>query len=98
MDEIKKMTEDEFYEKFHPVTNHIDNNASFSGCMFETYSPEIDFVFDLAKKEKRVWTIIEGDDDTMFYVTGFHYVNRLGFLITKETYEEEIEVQLDTNF
>jgi len=92
MNEIKTITEDQFYEKFNPVKNHLDDNASFDGCMFETYDEEVDFVFELAKKEKRVWTIIEGENDSMFYVTGFHYVNRIGFLVTEEEYTEETEV------
>ncbi len=96
MQEIKKLTEDEFDAQFTPVENHLDDNASFSGCMFETYGEEVDYVFDLSKKEQRVWTIIEGDDDKIFYTTGFHRVNRMGFLITKEVYTEEIEVELDS--
>ena len=92
---MEKLTENEFDEKFTPVENHLDDNASFSGCMFETYGEEVDYVFKLSKTTKKVWTIIEGDDDTLFYVTGFHLVNRLGFLVTEESYEEESEVKLD---
>ena len=75
------ITEDNFDEVFKPQTNHLDDNASFNGCMYETYGEELDYVFNLAKTTKKVWTIIEGDDDTMYYVAGFHYVNRLGFLV-----------------
>lgn len=98
MEDIKRMTEDEFYEKFNPVKNHLNDNASFDGCMFETFGEEIKYVFELSKKEKRVWTIIEGENNSLYYITGFHYVNRLGFLVTEEPYEEEIEVELDTDF
>ena len=92
---MKHITEDEFYEQFNTVENHLDENASFSSCMFETYDKELDYVFELSKKENRVWTIIEGDSGKMYYASGFHRVNRIGFLITEEEWKEETEVTLD---
>ena len=93
-----KVTEDNFDEVFKPQQNHLDDNASFNGWMYETYGEELDYVFNLAKTTKKVWTIIEGDNDTMFYVAGFHYVNRLGFIVCEVEYAEEMEIQLDTDF
>lgn len=92
------ITEDNFDEVFKPQTNHLDDNASFNGCMYETYDEELDYVFNLAKTTKKVWTIIEGDNDTMYYITGFHYVNRIGFLVCEVEYAEELEIKLDTDF
>lgn len=91
MDEI----EDKWIETYKPQQNHIDDNASFNGWMFETYGEEIEYVFNLAKTTNRVWTIIEGDDDTLFYSSGFHYVNRLGFIVTEKEYEGVIDIQID---
>ena len=56
---METITEEQFYEQFELIPNHIDNNASFSGDMFETYGEELEFVRELAK-QKRVVTIIEG--------------------------------------
>ena len=94
----KEITEDNFDEVFKPQQNHLDDNASFNGWMYETYGEELDYVFNLAKTTKKVWTIIEGDNDTMYYVTGFHYVNRLGFIVCEVEYTEEMEIKLDTDF
>ena len=94
----KEITEDNFDEVFKPQQNHLDDNASFNGWMYETYGEELDYVFNLAKTTKKVWTIIEGDNDTMYYVTGFHYVNRLGFIVCEIEYTEEMEIKLDTDF
>ena len=112
--QIKNLTEEEFYEKFKCEKNHIDTNASFSGCMFETYGEEIDYVFKMIKTN-RVITIIEGDLDedeeyrtliddfgnkviepisNLYYASGFHYVNRLGFLVLDKPYEYEFEVKI----
>jgi hypothetical protein len=87
--------EDWFIETFNPQKNHLDDNASFNGWMYETYGEELEYVFDLAKKSNRVWTIIEGDDDTLFYASGFHYVNRLGFIVTEKEYDRVMDIKID---
>ena len=97
---LVKMTEDEFYEQFNPVKNHIDTNASFDGCMFETFGPELLHVQGRLKDDvmkRTIWTIIEVEGK-FYYVSGYHYVNRFGYLITEEFIKEdlEIEVKLDT--
>lgn len=114
---ILSITEEEFWEKYKPIKNHLDNNASWNGCMYETYGDEKQHCFELAQKENRVWTIIESDDieydpdeedpeeddddeETyepmcMYIISGFHYVNRMGFIITEHPYEEEMEIKIE---
>jgi hypothetical protein len=108
---MKQLTEDQFDEQYELVPNPLDENASFDGCMHETYGDELLIVQEMAK-ENRVITIIETDDDPDFdydeaiengdelplgmaYVSGMHYVNRIGYLITKEPITEDFEVKLD---
>jgi len=96
------LTEDEFYEKYNPIKNHFYSNpedCSFDGSMFETYGEEVKFVENLAntpEAKRSVWTIIEAEGN-LYFVSGYHYVNRFGYLITSELVEEgiEIEVALD---
>lgn len=93
-----KITEEQFEEQYMPQTNHLNDNASFDGCLYETYDEELDYVFELSKKTKKVWTVLEGDGGELFYVAGFHLVNRLGFLISEKEWEtglEEVEVDCD---
>lgn len=108
---ITTISEDKFYDEYKPIKNHLDKNAGWDGCLYETFGDELDYCFELAKKENRVWTIIECDDEdgeypdddenedyvpTCFYiVSGFHYVNRIGFMVTEKQYKEELEVRLD---
>lgn len=102
---MKHLTEDEFDSQFTPIKNHLDNNASFDGCLFETYSPDIDFVLEKSL-ENRVVTIIECDDEiinkkrhnVMVYASGYHLVNRLGFLILDKPYDEEFEVIIKESY
>ena len=101
---MKQLTEEQFYNQFELVPNHIDDNASFDGNMFETFDDELIFVRQMAE-QNRVITIIEGDEEVenefgeptldMFYVSGMHLVNRIGYLVTKEPITEEFEVKLE---
>lgn len=74
---------DEFERTYEPVKNQLDSNASYNGCMFETFGEELEQVQMVIRREPgRVWTIIDGDDGVCI-VNGAHFVNRLGYLVTK---------------
>jgi hypothetical protein len=34
--------------------------------LYETYGKDLEYIVELARHSKRVWTIIEGDDDTLY--------------------------------
>jgi hypothetical protein len=101
---FKKITEEQFDDYFNLIDNHIDTNASFDGKMFETYGDEVAFVVEMSK-QNRVITIIESDGDeiddegyvipNMYYVSGMHHVNRIGYLITEEPIDFEFECLID---
>jgi hypothetical protein len=95
-----EMSFDEWLEKYKPITNHIDPNASFqnesgSGIMFETYGDEVEFV--KAQDENRIWTYGDGDDGGGYIWNGWHYINRLGYFITEVPCPPDtvIQVQVD---
>ena len=62
MTTIKQITELEFDEQFTVLENHLDDNAGFSGCLYETFGEELAFVTEMAKAN-RVLTVIECDGD-----------------------------------
>ncbi len=96
-----RLSEEEFEEIYKPQQNHIvgGENAPFNGWMFETYGPELEYILSLANNPdtaKRVWTILEGEGNSLCYSTGYHLVNRLGYLVTEMPYENELQwVELD---
>lgn len=98
-----RITEEEFESQYLPQDNHIvgAEKAAFSGKLFETYGTELDYVLSMANNKEtanRVWTVIEGDEG-MCYVAGYHLVNRLGYLITENSFDKaELWVQLDEDF
>lgn len=73
-------------EQYKPVRNTIDSNPSFDGCMFETYGAEYEAV--KAADPACVWTYIDGDDGGTYIVNGWHYVNRIGYFITKLPFDD----------
>ena len=106
---VINIPEDDFFSIYKPIVNHIvrantpedvanDDICSWSGCMYETYGHEIQHILRLAnnkKTQKKVWTIIEGDDNAQYIIPGFHLVNRMGFLVTEKqwvTGTEEVKV------
>jgi len=105
--EILDITEDKFYDDFNLIDNHLDLNSGFSGKMFETFGLELSYVTEMAKLN-RVITIIESDGDedseldedgdarpNMYFVSGMHHVNRLGYLISENPIEYEFECKID---
>ena len=93
---MKTITEDQFHEQFTFEENLLDPNASFDGYMFETFGDELDYVMQIQNDTpNRIWTIIEGESGELFYMTGFHLVNRMGFLISNEPWNEETIVECD---
>ena len=81
--------------RFKPVENHLVEDAAFSGLMFETFGNEVEHV--KKQPDEHVWTWIEGDGGT-FIVSGPHFVNRLGYFITEQPWDEFVEFRIDQTF
>jgi len=86
---------DEWAETYRPVINGHRPDAPFDGLMFETFGDELKTV--AAATPGCVWTLVQGDDDTLAVVSGFHVVNRLGYFLTefRWTGSEAVEIPLD---
>ena len=87
----KEKSIDDFLEKYKPIINTHDKYAGFDGSMFETYGTELEFVNSINETEpKRVWTLI--DCDGWYGIcAGYHWINRIGYVITEENWESETE-------
>lgn len=89
------LTEDEFEEKFQPKTNHLDDDAEFSGWMYEEDGEQFKHVKKVLKKSPyTVWTVMSGDEGTCI-VSGFHIVDCLGYIITEVPFDGNVTVELD---
>jgi hypothetical protein len=92
-----ELTEDEFDGQYSPIPNHINPSAGWAygesgGCLFETHGEEFEYVrrYD----PKKVWTLIDGDGGDMYLISGLHFVNRVGYLLTKEHVPDNAFVQV----
>lgn len=95
---VMELTEEDFEARYKPQPNLLNKNASFSGCMFETYGPELEAVEKVFEEDPgRVWTILESDDGELSITNGMQFVNRHGYLITEVAAKDDefIEVSLD---
>ena len=92
-----EMTEDEFDARYTLVPNHLDLNASWTygdghGCLFETYGEELDFV--RAQDPQTIWTLVDGSNGDQYLHSGYHLVDRIGYLISTSPVPDGTEVQV----
>jgi hypothetical protein len=91
---------DEVYETVKDLSEHGHPD------LLETYGKDLDIVLEQVKKNpKKVWTVIDsgnsgnpnGTDEIWsesLVITGYHLVNRFGYMITKEEWKNEDEVYI----
>lgn len=86
-----ELSEDEFDRQYPLVRNHMNPNASWAfgdenGCLFETYGEELEFV--RSQPANTIWTLVDGDNENPCLLSGYHLVNRIGYLISTKTVPE----------
>jgi hypothetical protein len=97
MPNLKILTEEEWFNTYKPIPNHIDDNASFQtdegiGYMFETYGEEYEFV--KSQEPNKIWTYVDGDDGGTYIVDGKAIVNRIGYFVTTVPYDDKQDYQI----
>jgi hypothetical protein len=97
MPNLKILTEEEWFNTYKPIPNHIDDNASFQtdegiGYMFETYGEELEFIE--LQDPKTIWTYSDGDDGGTYICDGYHIVNRIGYFVTTVPYDDKQYYQI----
>jgi len=83
------LTEDQFAEQFTPLVNVLNPDASYSfgddGCLYETYGAELDHI--CGADPRHIWTLVE-EDGRQFILSGWHFVNRLGYFLTARAWPD----------
>jgi len=75
------LTEDDFDRLYIPLENQFTKDGTTT---FETYGDEFNHVQNVFDTDPQtVWTILEVDG-AQYIDAGFHHVNRLGYIITRE--------------
>jgi hypothetical protein len=86
---------DTWFDTYKPIKNHLDENSSFDGHMFETYGDEVEFV--KAQDENRIWMYGDGDDGGGYIWNGWHFINRLGYFITEVPCPPDTTIQIQVS-
>ena len=97
MNDLIELTEEQWFDTFKPIPNHIDDNASFQteegvGYMFETYGEELDFI--KAQEPNRIWTYCDNDISGTSIFQGMRIVNRIGYFITTVPFDGSKDYQI----
>jgi hypothetical protein len=74
---MKQLTEDEFDAQFTVVL------GADGASVRDDYK-------GIAPDSNNLWTIVDADG-SLYAVTGVHFVNRFGYLVTEEPWTEDIE-------
>jgi hypothetical protein len=80
------LTESEF-DSIEFIENHLDDNASWGGTMFETYGDEYDFI--CKQDTNKIWTLVDADEG-IAVIAGWAYANRIGYFISKYPWTDEL--------
>lgn len=102
MTQYIELTEDEFDSQYPLIVNRLNPSAGWAfddqiGCLFETHGPEFEFVRQ--QDPQRVWTLVDADDGHLAVISGLHYVNRIGYLISESPHPvgTDISVHISCN-
>lgn len=92
-----QLSEDEFDRRFPLLPNHLNastgwSNGESDGCLFETYGEELAFVRE--QDPRHVWTLLGGDDGDLYVASGFHVVNRIGYLISRDPVPDGVCIEV----
>lgn len=98
MGNFYQLTDTEWTERFKPIPNLIDKNASWgdgewTGIMYETFGKELEVV--LAVDQSFVWTYIDGEDGVPCVVSGYRLCNRIGYFICSVPFNADDEYEVD---
>lgn len=73
------MTYDEWDDRFRPIPYGDDELVLHE---------RINRRLQAAHRERRLWTLVEGStEDACFIIEGLHFVNRIGYVMTRIPYE-----------
>lgn len=90
MSKHMQISYEDWEQKYIPARNHLDQNASWNGVMYETYGVEYEYVKRVAQKDPQsVWTLVD-DGENATITNGLLFVNRMGYFVTVNPLEEDI--------
>jgi hypothetical protein len=96
---MNSLNEDDFDNKYtydDSLKSKVFDSEDGQIGMFETYGEDIKLILELVnskKNKKRVWTMVDSDDG-MYLIAGYHLINRIYYVVTKEEWSDQDESYL----
>lgn len=91
------ISEDTWIEEYKPIANPIEPDCGYDcgegGCLIETYATHVDYLNTF--EPEHIWTVLYDDNDNPCIVSGRHFVNRIGYIVTEKPWDHDITVVLD---
>ena len=72
---------------YTPIKNPV--NKEEDSIIFETYGEDFETVKNY--NQNHVWTVVDGDNGDLLIIKGLHWVNRVYYIISKESHEGDTE-------
>jgi hypothetical protein len=86
-----KLTVDDFDEKYSQDKSIRSKNFPDQYGQLETYGNDLKVLKRIFKKTpKRIWTFVDSDNGVEI-IAGFHFVNRIYYIVTNENWADENE-------
>lgn len=90
---MKTITYEEWVEKFHPFQNPNTKEGNYNNYFFDTLQEVKDFSMNVPEfTRNQIWTLISGENETSWIISGEHFVDRLGHFVTKISSKEYVQV------
>lgn len=79
---------------YRPQPNPFRPHAPFDGMLFEAEGAELEHL--RTTPAGRIWTLIAGDDDALYILSGCHLADRLGYFVTEHPWcgDHETEIRV----
>ena len=74
--------EDAFYEYFKPIPRLGTMRDIWGGHGLETYGEDLEIIS--RQDPAFLWTVVDGESADQWITAGFHYVNRVCYLVTEK--------------
>ena len=87
---MARITFDKWVRTYKPIRHSRRKSTPFSGCLYDAWSEKekLEAFRHCVANPKRIWTFMEMDG-RLFIVAGWGLVNRLGYFVCSEVFENE---------
>lgn len=86
------ISEDDFCAIYDPEPENESGDLYVQRYFWE---PEDEPLLMRAWKERRLWTVVEGENLTWYVQSGYHFVNRQYYIITHNPYPADAEIEVE---